>query len=272
VIERLHLALAKGQVPPLDKVLRRFRLLWDEHFDAERVRIVRSGLRPGYYISNGERCLTNFYRRSYPFDDDETIAVEERVRFDLDSDAHYKMQGVIDRIVRARDGAIEVHDYKTGQRVPKQAQLDEDRQLALYQMGLAPRFGHEKPYRLVWHYLLKDQVKTSTRTPEQIEALRSETIALIDRIRATTEFPARPSALCDWCEFAVRCPKGPGVSADAPADLPAAPAASEERAPEEAPGDETAPPAAASPADPAKRGDAEDSAPAPAESGQLSLL
>jgi len=45
VIERLYLAVARGQVPSLEKVLRRFRILWDEHYDPERIRIVREGTR-----------------------------------------------------------------------------------------------------------------------------------------------------------------------------------------------------------------------------------
>jgi RecB family exonuclease len=174
------------------------------------------------------------------------------------------MQGVVDRVVRARDGAIEVHDYKTGQRVPGQRQLDADRQLAFYQMGLAPRFGHERPYRLVWHYLLHDAVRTSTRTPEQIDALRADTIELIDRIRDTTEFPAKPSALCGWCEYADRCPAGPGRSAGAPEAAP--------RGVPPGPAPSADPIGPAAPTDRAgESADAEPSA-APPRSGQLSLL
>jgi len=258
VIERLHLVLAKGQVPSLEKVVRRFRILWDERYDADRIRIVRKGLAAGFYIKNGERCLENFYRRHYPFEADETVGVEDRVFFSLDDDGRYKMQGIVDRIVRARDGAIEIHDYKTGQRVPSQKQLDEDRQLAFYQMGLGPRLGYEKPYRLVWHYLLKDAVRTSTRTPEQIESLRGETISLIDEIRATTEFPAKPSALCDWCEYGDRCPEGPGARTAPPKPEPA-PATSGPTVP-------------ASPAEAEAPDDAPGADPAPSRAGQLPLL
>jgi putative RecB family exonuclease len=286
VIERLHLVVAKGQVPSLEKVMRRFRILWDEHYDAERIRIVRKGLGTGFYIKNGERCLENFYRRHYPFEGDETVGIEDRVRFDLDDDGRYKMQGIVDRIVRARDGAIEIHDYKTGQRVPSQKQLDGDRQLAFYQMGLTPRLGYEKPYRLVWHYLLKDQVRTSTRTPEQIESLRSDTITLIDKIRDTTEFPAKPSALCDWCEFGDRCPEGPGSSDAAPVSIPKAasattsavpgapepPAPGAEPRPTPTPSDEASP-GSSSAATPARaQRDKAEPTPSPPRSGQLSLL
>jgi len=208
VLERLYHFTARGAVPSLAKVLDRFRALWDESYDPARVRIAREGLAAGDYRAHGERCLSNYYRRHYPFDHGETLAVEERVTFSLDGEGRYRVQGVIDRIVRAPDDAIEVHDYKTGARVPSQEKLDQDRQLALYQMGVAQRYGEGTPIRLVWHYLLSDQLRTSTRTPGALDALRRETIARIDEIRAARTFEPRPSALCRWCEYADLCPAG----------------------------------------------------------------
>jgi putative RecB family exonuclease len=227
VLERLYRFTENGQVPSLARVLERFRIWWGEHYDPARVRIVRRENDADHYRALGERCLSNYYRRFYPFDGDETLALEERVAFSLDESGNYRLQGFIDRVVRARDGAIEVHDYKTSQRVPSQEILDRDRQLALYQMGLADRFGSEQPMRLVWHYLLLDKTRTSTRTPEQLEALRGATIGLIDRIRTETHFEPRPSALCRWCEFSHLCPAG-GASREGepphPAEGPQSPA------------------------------------------------
>lgn len=206
VLERLYRFVRDGQVPGLGKVLRRFALNWDEHYDPERVRIVREEMTPQHYRDLGERCLRNYYRRRYPFDSDETLGIEERVAFSLDDSGHYRMQGFVDRIARARDGAVEIHDFKTGARVPSQRVLDEDRQLALYQLGLASRFGAETPMRLVWHYLQTGQTLVSSRTPAQLDALRTRTIERIDEIGAEQRFEPRPSALCGWCEYRDRCP------------------------------------------------------------------
>jgi putative RecB family exonuclease len=206
VLERLYHFTRRGLVPSLAKVLHRFRLLWDERFEVSRVRIAREGHGAELYRANGERCLTNHYRRYYPFDRDETLGVEEHVAFSLDEGSRYRVQGVIDRIVRARDEAIEIHDYKTSARVPAQADLDQDRQLAFYQMGVARGFGEDQPIRLVWHYLLSDQVRTSSRTPEELADLRRATIRLIDRIRAERRFDPRPGPLCRWCEYRELCP------------------------------------------------------------------
>ena len=144
VLERLYLFTTSGKVPSLARVLERFRIWWDEHYDPQRVRIVRSENDAAHYRQLGERCLTNYYRRFYPFDGDETLAVEKHVTFSLDEEGAYRIRGVIDRVARARDGAIEIQDYKTSQRVPSQERLDKDRQLALYQMGIAEHFGYDR--------------------------------------------------------------------------------------------------------------------------------
>jgi len=206
VLERLYEFAAQGMVPSLGRVIERFRTWWNERYDPARVRIVRTENNADHYREIGERCLGNYYRRCYPFDGDETLGTEEHVTFSLDDAGRYRIQGFIDRVVRARDGAVEIHDYKTSARVPSQGRLDRDRQLALYQMGLAKRFGAETPMRLVWHYLAPNQVRTSSRTPQQLEALRADTIGLIDRIRAATHFEPKIGPLCRWCEFADICP------------------------------------------------------------------
>jgi len=206
ILERLYLFVGRGQIPGVEKVVDRYQKLWDETYDADRVRIVREGTPLAFYRNLGESCLRGYYLRHYPFDDSETLGIEKRVVFPLDDAGDYKMQGIIDRISRARDGVIEVHDYKTGARVPSQKMLDGDRQLALYQIGLARQFGEDQPFRLVWHYVAKNQIRVSTRTPEQLAKLRETTIARIDEIQSATEFPAKKIALCPWCEYKNRCP------------------------------------------------------------------
>ena len=240
VLERFYKAVQQGRIPSLDRVLRLFRELWEEHYEPETVRIARRealetvpselerpDLHPAFYRENGERCLTNFYRSSYPFDQGETLGLEQRVSFALDDEGRYRMQGVIDRIVRARDEqrTIEIHDFKTGKWVPSQKELDRDRQLALYQIGVAEKYGDAQPIRLVWHYLQRNQVRTSTRTPEALTELRGQTIGLIDAIQAEQEFAPRPSALCGWCEFAEICPASGRQRASAQAAPPPPPPA-----------------------------------------------
>lgn len=225
ILERLYRFVGDGRVPPLAAVLRRFQQHWDERFDATRVRIVRAEEAASSYRAAGERCLTRFYRRHYPFDADETLGIEEHVSFSLDARGGYRVRGIIDRLVRARDGALEIHDYKTARRTPSQRVLDEDRQLALYELGVRERHPEAREIRLVWHYLQSGELRSSTRTPEQLDQLRAGTMGLIDRIETETSFPPRPSALCAWCEYNDVCPASaarPRAEAPPPEGVPAA--------------------------------------------------
>ena len=116
------------------------------------------------------------------------------------------MRGVIDRLARARDGALEIQDYKTGQRVPHQRFLDRDRQLALYELGIRESLGETGEIRLVWLYLLSNQIRVSKRRHDELEALREETKATIDRVRCETDWEPNTGPLCSWCEFRDACP------------------------------------------------------------------
>jgi len=226
VLERLYLFSGRGMLPGVEKVVDRYHKLWEGAYEPERVRIVREGATLDFYRALGERCVRGYYVRHYPFDDGETLGLEKRVVFPLDDAGEYKMQGIIDRITRARDGAIEVHDYKTGARVPSQKSLDEDRQLALYQIGLAREYGEDTPFRLVWHYVAKDVTRTSSRSRDELESLRRATIARIDEIRTASAYPVRKSALCGWCEYRAICPafadERPAAESMATAIAPAA--------------------------------------------------
>lgn len=206
ILERLYHHVARhGKPPSLAQVQSRFRSDWLAAWH-DQVEIVRKENDVAYYQQLGERCLENYYRRNYPFDGEETVGIEHRVQFGLDPAGRYKLRGVIDRVVRRSPGRYEIHDYKTGGYLPPRKRLDSDRQLALYQIGLSQTYEDAREFELVWHYLAHNRTLRSSRTPEQLDALRDDTIALIDRIESTHEYPPRTSALCRWCEFREICP------------------------------------------------------------------
>ena len=206
ILERLYLFVADGRVPSLERVLYRYHANWDTEFDEKRIRIVRKELDAAHYRRQGARCLENHYRRHYPFDSETTLEVEKKIQFRLDEAGSYRLRGIIDRLARARDGVLEIQDYKTGQRVPRQDALDRDRQLALYELGIRELLGESGEIRLVWYYLAANQIRTSQRKPAELQELRESTKATIDRIRCESDWEARKSPLCDWCEFREVCP------------------------------------------------------------------
>ncbi len=206
ILERLYQFVGQRLLPSLPKVIARYHANFDAQYDAARVRITREGTPADFYREAGVRGLENYYRRHYPFDRDQTVGLEKPIQFALDEDGKYAVRGIIDRIARAKDGVLEIHDFKTGRRIPKQDDLDRDRQLGLYELGIREQLGESGEIRLVWHYVLRDAQRVSQRTPEQREALRASTARAIDKIRSAEEFPPKPSALCGWCEFRDRCP------------------------------------------------------------------
>jgi RecB family exonuclease len=206
VLERLYQFVGQGLLPSLQRVIARYHANFERGFDPARVRIAREGTPADFYRDAGARGLENYYRRHYPFDRDHTVDLERPIQFALDEDGRYAVRGIIDRIARAKDGVLEIHDFKTGRRIPKQDELDRDRQLGLYELGIREELSEDGDIRLVWHYVLRDEQRTSQRTPEQREQLRATTARTIDRIRSEREFAPKPSALCNWCEFRERCP------------------------------------------------------------------
>jgi len=82
---------------------------------------------------------------------------------------------------------------------------ENDRQLALYSIGVKQRYPHVKDVRLIWHFLKFDKEINLTRTDEDLEKLKRNTIQLIDTIKNDEEFPTNPSKLCEWCKFKSIC-------------------------------------------------------------------
>jgi len=193
------------RIVPLDELLAFYEKQWAEKWHPE-VKIVRTERTAEDYRLLGRRFIEDYYKRHYPFDEGRVLGLERSIRFPLDGEGRYNCKGIIDRLMLAPDGAFEVHDYKTSSSLPEQADLDRDRQLGLYQIGVQRLWPEAKEVRLVWHMVAFDVEMRSRRTPEALEELRREIAGLIDRIEAEREFAPHESALCNWCPYWDLCP------------------------------------------------------------------
>ena len=204
-LEWLYNWVKKSRIPTIDEVIVNYSENWKEDYE-EDIPIVKRYMTAGDYFNKGIQFLISYYTKHKPFDDN-TIAVEKRIIFNLDEKGEYKIQGFIDRLVyNLKTGEYEVHDYKTSSNLPSQNILDKDRQLALYSIAIKELFGEEKKVILVWHYLSFNKRLHSKRTDEQLKQLKEETLNLIKEIESTTNFPPTKSALCHWCEYKPICP------------------------------------------------------------------
>jgi putative RecB family exonuclease len=155
----------------------------------------------------GERQLSDYYRRHYPFNEGRIMGLETKSYLPLDEEGKYSFHIRIDRLMYMGDGLYEVHDYKTGSSLPEKENLDKDRQLAMYSLWVKEQFRDFKKARLVWHYLNFDKDMESFRTDDELEELRQEILKEIKEIEATEEFPAHVSDLCNWCLYKSICPE-----------------------------------------------------------------
>lgn len=196
--------IVKGISIKLDDVLKHFIKIWKKDFNNE-IRIVKQKYNAEHYFHKGIKFLIDYFVKNSPFKDN-TIATEKRIVIDLDPEGKYKLQGYIDRLVYNKESNIyEIHDYKTSGFLNSQEELDKDRQLALYAIGIKNNFDNVKDVHLIWHFLAFNKKIISKRTEQEFEKLKQEIIELIDKIESTTEFLPNPSKLCNWCEFSNNC-------------------------------------------------------------------
>ena len=103
---------------------------------------------------------------------------------------------------------LEIHDYKTSGKLPAQKDVDSDRQLAFYQMGVAGEVERDSgseadlalPFLRCGDRDLRGRRKISIR-------VRQETLDLIQRIESDRNFLPKEGPLCDWCDYQALCPK-----------------------------------------------------------------
>jgi len=207
-LEYLYQERLNDSIPIIDRVIDFFHARWEKKWH-DRIAIVRTFMNPESYQYIGEDCIVRYYRNYRPFNE-HVIDTEMIIDFNLDSDENYPMRGVIDRLDQPTDSTWEIHDYKSGKNILSQAKADQDDQLALYQAGIMKNSKDEKSVTLVWHFLQKGIELHSYRSQQQISSLVNRTKTKIDKIRNKIEnggeFPAKESALCNWCYYWDECP------------------------------------------------------------------
>jgi putative RecB family exonuclease len=206
-LEKLYKDVLSGKDTTLDEVLDHFNAIWDNSI-CDGVVVNSEGMTHSHYLSNGMKCLADYYHRHYPFQPHSILACELRVNVDLLGDGNYKLLGFIDRVDSDRSGRYDIHDYKTGSKLPSQNQIDKDRQLAIYEMGLRQMYCDIKDVEYNWHYLAHDKHLKSRRNSESLDKHKREIIKSIHSIEeaiVNDHFPKVRTPKCSWCEYQGFC-------------------------------------------------------------------
>ncbi len=206
-LEKLYRDLMKvDRLNTLQEILDFYEQSWEKSW-RNTIQVIRKEYTAEDYRQQGKKCIAEYYRRHHPFDHGKTVGLEEYISFPLNEEKGYWIRGYIDRLVRVDQSVLEIHDYKTSGKLPAQKDVDSDRQLAFYQIGVADKWREVQEVRLIWHYLAFDTEMRSSRTSESLDQVRQETMEVIQKIESDRDFLPKEGPLCEWCDFHALCPK-----------------------------------------------------------------
>lgn len=189
-------------------ILDKYETIWNENW-SEDVKVVKEGMKKEDYFLQGKKILADYYTNHQPFNAETTLSVEERIDVNIEG---FKVMGFIDRVaVNNETGNLEIHDYKTSGRLPQIADLQNDRQLALYQIGARKKHPeyNENDADVIYHYLRFNEEFRFRKTDEELNAVKKDIVDLIQTIELSSwenNFKPCVSNLCRWCEFSSLCP------------------------------------------------------------------
>jgi RecB family exonuclease len=201
-LEKLYISLQEGCAPSLDELMSYFQEQWQVNFHPG-VRMIKKNAKCEDFLNAGQKALSSYYLRYFPFTQNKILANEFQITFPLDQ---YQITGFIDRLDQSQDGHFEIHDYKTSSRLPTKTDCTKDRQLALYHLGILEVYPDARQVDLVWHYLRFDQEIRLSKSLEELEETKNKTLELIHTIERDQYFTPKESALCAWCEYSPLCP------------------------------------------------------------------
>ena len=205
-LEKLYRDLKVARLASLEDLITFYHQAWEKNWNG-LIQIVRKEYSTDDYRRLGEKCISDYYKRYYPFDQGRTLGLEEYISFPLDEEKGCWIRGYIDRVTLLDHAVLEIHDYKTSGKLPTQEDIASDRQLAFYQMGVQGKWQGIEEVRLFWHYLSFDSEIRSSNTPERLLQVRQEALELIQKIETDTQFMPKEGPLCGWCDYQAHCPK-----------------------------------------------------------------
>lgn len=203
-LKKLYIDLSFNKINSLKDLLGYLHFKWNKNLN-DPIVIVKESYTEEDYFKIAEQCITNYYNRYYPFNQDRTIAVEKQIKINLDGTGKYILRGYIDRISKTKDGCYHIHDYKTCSRRTSKEYLNKNRQLALYSIMLMRKYPYIKNVCLTLHFLKFDKEIKTKGNIEELGKVKKDVMKLIDTIEKTEEFLINPSKLCNWCKFKSIC-------------------------------------------------------------------
>ncbi|MCF7866317.1 PD-(D/E)XK nuclease family protein [Candidatus Woesearchaeota archaeon] len=202
-LEKLYKDLKFQKLNDLSELVDFYNGLWEKNWQ-EGILIVKEQYTSENYRLMGQKMIEDYYAHYHPFNQGKTIGLETEDYYELNDELSIHVR--IDRLSSPKEGVYEIHDYKTNSNMKTQEEADNDRQLAVYAMGVKKLFADAKRIKLIWHMLAFDKEVVSERTDEELDILKNEIIEEIGQIQKENSFDPTKSALCSYCEYQSMCP------------------------------------------------------------------
>lgn len=159
------------------------------------------------FFEKGKRYLKEYLKQTFDLKRLPRLMEE---KFTMNLGNGLKIGGTFDRVDELPDGSIEIIDYKTGESVPTQKEVDKDLQLGVYALAatkMKSSIFNKKPeeVKLSLYYFEGQQKITTTRTAKDLEKLEKELFEIKEEIE-TSDFKCSNHYFCQMgCEFKIFC-------------------------------------------------------------------
>lgn len=160
------------------------------------------------YTPKIKTCLENFLRFNATLA--ETVSTEMVYEVVYDAEKDIKFNGVIDRVIKGKDGGYLVIDYKTSKRELSELDLYQDRQMQGYAFAIHKKLGVPLDNIVVAHYYpLTNHFVSCKYSANQIKHYIKEKVEQIWKIRKMKkdQFVAMQNQFCNWCAYKPMCPE-----------------------------------------------------------------
>jgi len=158
------------------------------------------------YTGKDLTCIENFLKFNAKLG--ETVATE--LVFEVPVKDDITLNGIIDRVIKGKDGGYLIIDYKTSKREKSKVELYQDTQLKGYTYAISKMYETPISNIVAAHYypLTNTFVFVQYSVP-QINAHLRKIVDEIWKIRKKKKIEMRPSRneFCNWCAYKGACPE-----------------------------------------------------------------
>lgn len=197
----------KLPTPPPVEVL--YRALYDRWEDAGFAEMERERKLEWYRHA---RDVLARHHELYSADYRPAVACEQWFELDIGDDV--AVRGSIDHVARTASGGLGIVDWKTNRRARTRGEVANSLQLAIYTLAARELWGRE-PEWVALDFVVPGLRVTVDRSEIDVDGALQRIRAVAAKVRDEL-FPARPSPLCDWCDFRRLCPAFDGDGPDVP--------------------------------------------------------